>query len=144
MAQLMAQQQQEALVKLMQQQAGMTRRARRLHVSNLPPGMTPEALKELFNTLMLATKIVQNDEQCINAVQMPENKFAEGSSVKFCFLEFRSVFECTAALTVLNGMDLLGNSLKVMRPNDYQPVTPDLERVMVAPHIGATVKKGAY
>ena len=52
----------------------------------------------------------------MQAVQMPENKFAEGSSVKFCFLEFRSVFECTAALTVLNGMDLLGNSLKVWIP----------------------------
>ena len=45
-------QQQAMMTALLQQQAAVTRRARRLHVGNLPPGLTAGALKELFNSTM--------------------------------------------------------------------------------------------
>lgn len=58
----LAQMQQQAMMTaLLQQQAAMTRRARRLHVGNLPPGLSPDALKELINTTMQAAKLALNE-----------------------------------------------------------------------------------
>ena len=92
----MKQQQEQAAVKLLQHQAGLTRRARRLHVTNLPPGIQKEHLQELFNRVMTAANLA--NAPCVNAIQMPDNKFAEGSTTKFAFIEFRSVFEASAAV----------------------------------------------
>jgi splicing factor U2AF subunit len=49
-----AMQQQAMMSALLQQQAApaVTRRARQLHVGNLPPGLTGEEPEELFKTMM--------------------------------------------------------------------------------------------
>ena len=47
-----AMQQQAMMTALLQQQAAVTRRARQLHVGNLPPGLTGEEPEELFKTMM--------------------------------------------------------------------------------------------
>jgi len=130
-AQLQAMQQQAMMNALLQQQAALTRRARRLHVGNLPPGMTIDALKELFNTTMQAAQLVANTEPCVNDVNM-------ASDNRFAFVEFRSAFECSNAL-VLDGMQLLGKPLRVARPNDYSPAPAELVKVLIPASVSATV-----
>ena len=108
---------------LLQQQAALTRRARRLHIGNLPPGLTLESMRELFNTTLSAAKLTLDEAPCINDVHM-------SGDASFGFVEFRSVLECTNAL-VLDGMQLLGRALKVQRPNDYMPPPPGLDKVLI-------------
>lgn len=116
---------------LLQQQAAITRRARRLHVGNLPPGLTGEALKELFNTTMQAAKLAHDEQPCVNDVHMAADN-------KFGFVEFRSAAECSNALA-LDGMQLLGKPLRVARPNDYAPPPVELLNAIIPPSISATV-----
>lgn len=130
-AQLTAMQQTAMLTAVLQQQAALTRRARRLHVGNLPPGMTPEALRELFNATMAAAKLSLDEGGCVNGVQM-------AGDAKFGFVEFRSVVECSSAI-VLNGMQLLDKQLKVARPNDYALPPPGLDAVKIPESVSATV-----
>ena len=130
----MQQLQQQAMMNaVMQQQAAITRRARRLHVGNLPPGLAPDSLKELFDTTMRAAKLTVDDDPkgCVNGVHMAGDN-------RFCFLEFRSAFECSAA-TALDGMQLLGKPLRVARPNDYMPAPADLERTLIPKDVSDTV-----
>jgi splicing factor U2AF subunit len=54
---MMQMQQQAMMNAVLQQQAALTRRARRLHVGNLPPGLSQDALKELFNTTMPVRRV---------------------------------------------------------------------------------------
>ena len=112
-------------------QAALTRRARRLHVGNLPPGMTIDALKELFNTTMQAAQLAIDADPCVNDVHM-------ASDNRFSFVEFRSAHECSNAI-VLDGMQLLGKPLRVARPNDYQPAPPELARVLIPASVSAAV-----
>ena len=71
-----------------------------MHVSNLPPEITKEALLELFNTTMHAAKLAADEASCINDVHMaPDGRYA--------FLEFRSVMECSNAM-MLDGIEILG------------------------------------
>ena len=66
-----AMQQQAMMTALLQQQAAVTRRARRLHVGNLPPGLTGEALKELFNTTMQVMHSLLPYRRCPTAAALP-------------------------------------------------------------------------
>ena len=116
---------------LLQQQAAMTRRARRLHVGNLPAGLTGDALKELFNTTMQAAKLALDENPCVNDVHMSADN-------KFGFVEFRSAMETNQALA-LDGMQLLGKPLRVSRPNDYQEAPPQLMNVLIPSSVTATV-----
>jgi len=130
----MQQMQQQAMMKaVMQQQAAITRRARRLHVGNLPPGLPPDALKELFDTTMKAAKLTIDDDPkgCVNSVHMAGDN-------RFCFLEFRSAHECSAAVA-LDGMQLLGKPLRVARPNDYMPAPADLEKTIIPKEVSDAV-----
>ena len=130
----MQQLQQQAMMNaVQQQQAAITRRARRLHVGNLPPGLAPDSLKELFDTTMRAAKLTVDDDPkgCVNGVHMAGDN-------RFCFLEFRSAFECSAA-TALDGMQLLGKPLRVARPNDYMPAPADLERTLIPKDVSDAV-----
>ena len=132
MVQQQVQQQQQAMMTaLLQQQAALTRKARRLHVSNLPPGLNKEALKELFNTTMAAAKLALDEQPCVNDVQMA------GDS-KFAFIEFRSVSEATNAMA-LDGMQLLERPLRVSRPNDYMAPPAELSAVMIPQQISSAV-----
>jgi len=116
---------------LLQQQAALTRRARRLHIGNLPPGLTLESMRELFNTTLSAAKLTLDEAPCINDVHM-------SGDARFGFVEFRSVLECTNAL-VLDGMQLLGRALKVQRPNDYMPPPPGLDKVLIPQSVSSVV-----
>ncbi|KAL1525787.1 hypothetical protein AB1Y20_020629 [Prymnesium parvum] len=134
-AQLQAMQQAAMMNAVLQQQAALTRRARRLHVGNLPPGMTVDALKELFNTTMQAASLASDSQPCVNDVHM-------ASDNRFAFVEFRSAFECSNAL-VLDGMQLLGKPLRVARPNDYQPAPAELVKVLIPASVSAAVTSSA-
>ena len=96
MQQMQMMQQQAMQTAVLQQHAAMTRRARRLHVGNLPQGLSIEALKELFNTTMSAAKLTLDESPCVNDVHMAPD-------ARFCFVEFRSAHEASNAL-VLDGM----------------------------------------
>ncbi|KAJ1640513.1 hypothetical protein T492DRAFT_854811, partial [Pavlovales sp. CCMP2436] len=103
---------------LIQQQAGLTRRARRLHVSSLPPGCSSQLLRDLFNDSLVNAGLAINDNrELINDIQMDPG-------AKWAFLEFRSVREATSALA-LDGLLVLGRAIRVQRPNDF--VVPPLE-----------------
>ena len=116
---------------VLQQQASLTRRARRLHVSNLPGQLSADALKELFNATMQAAKLALDEGPCVNDVNLaPDSRFA--------FVEFRSVLECSSAL-VLDGMELLGKPLKVQRPNDFAAPPPGLEKVIIPQNVSSAV-----
>lgn len=109
---------------LIQQQAGLTRRARRLHVGSLPPGVAVPVLRELFNdSLFRAGLTIGGAREVVNDVQMdPGGKFA--------FLEFRSVREATSALA-LDGLVVLGRALRVQRPNDFAVPPVELHDVLI-------------
>jgi len=127
-------QQKAMMTAVMQQQAALTRRARRLHVGNLPSGLEPEALKELFNSTMRAAKLTIDDNLaagCVNNISMATDN-------RFCFVEFRTAFECSNALA-LDQMQLLGKPLRVARPNDYAPAPDELETLVIAKEISDTV-----
>ncbi|XP_077979403.1 splicing factor U2AF 50 kDa subunit-like isoform X3 [Glandiceps talaboti] len=92
----------------------MTRQARRLYVGNIPFGVTEEAMMDFFNTQMRQFAIAQAPGNPVLAVQIDLNK-------NFAFLEFRSVDETTQAMA-FDGILFQGQSLKIRRPKDYQPV----------------------
>lgn len=97
--------------------------------------MTVDALKELFNTTMLAAQLAVDSNPCVNDVHM-------ASDNRFAFVEFRSALECSNAL-VLDGMQLLGKPLRVARPNDYQPAPAELVRVLIPQSVSAAVTSSA-
>lgn len=130
-AQLQMLQNQAMASAVLQQKAAYTRKARRMHVSNLPPEITKEALLELFNTTMHAAKLAADEASCINDVHMaPDGRYA--------FLEFRSVMECSNAM-MLDGIEILGRAMRVKRPNDYAPPPAGMESALIPQHISAAV-----
>jgi splicing factor U2AF subunit len=109
---------------LLQQQAGLTRRARRLHIGSLPPGCTIAFMKELFNdSLLRAGLTINGAASVINDVQMD-------AGGKFAFIEFRSVREATSALA-LDGLVVLGRTIRVQRPNDFVVPPVELHDVLI-------------
>lgn len=116
-----------------QQQAALTRKARRLHIGSLPPGCTGAILKELFDDALHKTGMTLNGaREVVNDVQVePGGKFA--------FMEFRTVHEATMALA-LDSLIVLGKAIRVQRPNDYTPAPPELNEMVIPP---GTVPAGA-
>ncbi|XP_032825862.1 splicing factor U2AF 65 kDa subunit-like isoform X2 [Petromyzon marinus] len=92
----------------------MTRQARRLYIGNIPFGATEEAMLMFFNTQMKLAGLNQAPGDPILAVQVNLDK-------NFAFLEFRSVDETTQAMA-FDGILFQGQSLKIRRPHDYQPL----------------------
>jgi hypothetical protein len=127
MAQLQAMQQQAMQGAMLQQQAALTRKARRLHVSNLPPGITEEILNELFNTTMQAAKLTLHEEGCVNGVQM-------ASDGRYAFIEFRSVSETNNAI-VIDGIELMGKAMRCAArpPRTSGPRAPTTPTPLRAP-----------
>uniref|UniRef100_A0A1I8JN65 RRM domain-containing protein n=1 Tax=Macrostomum lignano TaxID=282301 RepID=A0A1I8JN65_9PLAT len=76
--------------------SAVSRQARRLYIGNIPFGVSEEQMMDFFN------------EQ----INLDKN---------FAFLEFRSVDETTQALA-LDGINFMGQSLKIRRPRDYVPL----------------------
>uniref|UniRef100_A0A671LR11 Splicing factor U2AF subunit n=1 Tax=Sinocyclocheilus anshuiensis TaxID=1608454 RepID=A0A671LR11_9TELE len=92
----------------------MTRQARRLYVGNIPFGITEESMMDFFNAQMRLGGLTQAPGNPILAVQINQDK-------NFAFLEFRSVDETTQAMA-FDGIIFQGQSLKIRRPHDYQPL----------------------
>ncbi|XP_063446983.1 splicing factor U2AF 50 kDa subunit-like, partial [Mytilus trossulus] len=94
--------------------SAISRQARRLYVGNMPFGVTEEAMMDFFNHQMKLSGLAQAEGNPIIAVQINLDK-------NFAFLEFRSVDETTQAMA-FDGINFQGQSLKIRRPRDYQPL----------------------
>ncbi|KAG7325628.1 hypothetical protein KOW79_010553 [Hemibagrus wyckioides] len=92
----------------------MTRQARRLYVGNIPFGITEESMMDFFNAQMRLGGLIQAPGNPVLAVQINQDK-------NFAFLELRSVDETTQAMA-FDGIIFQGQSLKIRRPHDYQPL----------------------
>ncbi|XP_059536742.1 splicing factor U2AF 65 kDa subunit-like [Myotis daubentonii] len=92
----------------------MTRQARRLYVGNIPFGLTEEAMMDFFNAQMRLGGLTRAPGHPVLAAQINQDK-------GFAFLEFRSVDETTQAMA-FDGIIFQGQSLKIRRPHDYQPL----------------------
>ncbi|CAG0881503.1 unnamed protein product [Cyprideis torosa] len=92
----------------------ITRQARRLYVGNIPFGVTEEDMMEYFNQQMHLTGLAQAAGNPVLACQVNLDK-------NFAFLEFRSIDETTQAMA-FDGINFKGQSLKIRRPHDYQPM----------------------
>ncbi|CAF3731926.1 unnamed protein product [Rotaria sp. Silwood1] len=88
--------------------------SRRLYVGNIPFGVSENAMMEFFNQQMQLTGLSQTEGNPVIAVQINLDK-------NFAFLEFRSIDETTAAMA-FDGIVFQGQSLKIRRPRDYQPM----------------------
>ncbi|KAJ1471454.1 hypothetical protein T484DRAFT_3519459 [Baffinella frigidus] len=105
-----------ANVQLMQ----ATKKARRIHVGNLPVGigLTAQALKDFVASTMTQLSLtVKPDVPIIDSFLSQEGKFG--------FLEFRTMTEANNALA-LTGIELMGRSIRMSRPADYLPLTSDV------------------
>jgi len=88
--------------------------SRRLYVGNIPFGVSENSMMEFFNQQMQLTGLSQTEGSPVIAVQINLDK-------NFAFLEFRSIEETTAAMA-FDGIVFQGQSLKIRRPRDYQPM----------------------
>lgn len=110
----------------------ITRQARRLYVGNIPFGVTEEEMMEFFNQQMHLSGLAQAAGNPVLACQINLDK-------NFAFLEFRSIDETTQAMAFdgklkvwliqhkinlisSSGVNFKGQSLKIRRPHDYQPM----------------------
>lgn len=104
----------------------ITRQARRLYVGNIPFGVTEEEMMEFFNQQMHLSGLAQAAGNPVLACQINLDK-------NFAFLEFRSIDETTQAMA-FDGINFKGQSLKIRRPHDYQPMPGMTDTsAMVAP-----------
>jgi len=92
----------------------ITRQARRLYVGNIPFGCSEEEMMDFFNNQMHACQFAQAAGNPVLACQINLDK-------NFAFLEFRSIDETTQAMA-FDGINFKGQSLKIRRPHDYQPM----------------------
>lgn len=92
----------------------ITRQARRLYVGNIPFGVTEDEMMDFFNQQMHLTGLAQAAGNPVLACQINLDK-------NFAFLEFRSIDETTQGMA-FDGINFKGQSLKIRRPHDYQPM----------------------
>ena len=99
---------------------------------NLPVGigLTEQAVQDLFTTTLVALGI---------ATPQPVLSVWLSSEHQFSFVEMRSVQDTNIALTLLQGIQLGGRTLRVGRPADYKPAPAHLANFVVGfPHgVGA-------
>ncbi|CAD6188166.1 unnamed protein product [Caenorhabditis auriculariae] len=92
----------------------VTCQSRRLYVGNIPFGCNEEAMLDFFNQQMHLCGLAQAPGNPILLCQINLDK-------NFAFIEFRSIDETTAGMA-FDGINFMGQQLKVRRPRDYQPV----------------------
>ncbi|KAJ3056117.1 hypothetical protein HK097_008040 [Rhizophlyctis rosea] len=110
--------------------ASLVRQARRLYVGNIPYGISDEALMAFFNQTMTQLNITTGAGDPVIAAQINHDK-------NYAFCEFRTPEEATAAMA-FDGIQFAGQSLKIRRPKDYQPVGGDSDAPM-AIHVPGVV-----
>jgi splicing factor U2AF subunit len=98
-------------------QSQVMRQARRLYVGNIPFGISEDAMVDFFNQQMLDCGLNNAPGNPVLACQINLDK-------NFAFIELRSVEETTACMA-FDGINFQGQSLKMRRPKDYQPVAGD-------------------
>uniref|UniRef100_A0A1B0FK90 Splicing factor U2AF subunit n=1 Tax=Glossina morsitans morsitans TaxID=37546 RepID=A0A1B0FK90_GLOMM len=114
----------------------ITRQARRLYVGNIPFGVTEDEMMEFFNQQMHLVGLAQAAGSPVLACQINLDK-------NFAFLEFRSIDETTQAMA-FDGINFKGQSLKIRRPHDYQPMpgmtdTPTVKPAVITTGVISTV-----
>lgn len=112
--------------------SAISRQARRLYVGNIPFGVTENIMMDFFNNQFKLSGLAQAEGNPVIACQINLDK-------NFAFLEFRSVDETTAAMA-FDGVHFQGQSLKLRRPRDYQPI-PGVEEQpnVLVPGVVSTV-----
>ncbi|CAB3402730.1 unnamed protein product [Caenorhabditis bovis] len=91
----------------------VTCQSRRLYVGNIPFGCNEEAMLDFFNQQMHLCGLAQAPGNPVLLCQINLDK-------NFAFIEFRSIDETTAGMA-FDGINFMGQQLKVRRPRDYQP-----------------------
>ncbi|TKR75716.1 hypothetical protein L596_016969 [Steinernema carpocapsae] len=103
----------------------VTCQSRRLYVGNIPFGCNEEAMLDFFNQQMHLCGLAQADGNPVLACQINLDK-------NFAFIEFRSIDETTAGMA-FDGINFMGQQLKIRRPRDYQPMTAAYEHCVNMP-----------
>jgi len=94
--------------------SSVTRQALRIYVGNIPFGVSEQEMIDLFNQQMHLAGLAQAEGNPILACQINRDK-------NFAFLECRSIDETTQCMA-FDGINFKGQSLKLRRPHDYQPI----------------------
>jgi len=94
--------------------SSITRQARRIYVGNIPFGFSEQEMIDFFNQQMHLSGLAQAEGNPILACHINRDK-------NFAFLECRSIDETTQAMA-FDGLNFKGQSLKLRRPHDYQPI----------------------
>ena len=104
----------------------VTCQSRRLYVGNIPFGCSEDAMLDFFNQQMHLCGLAQAPGNPVLACQMNLDK-------NFAFIEFRSIDETTAGMA-FDGINFMGQQLKIRRPRDYQPMSTnyDVGNMMVS------------
>lgn len=90
-----------------------TRHARRLYVGNLPPDTSESEIGGFFSAAMERSGGAETPGPAVVSVYLNLEK-------RFAFIELRTLSEAVAALS-MDGLLLRGLSLRLRRPNDYNP-----------------------
>jgi len=90
-----------------------TRHARRLYVGNLPPDTSESEIGSFFSAAMERSGGAESPGPAVVSVYLNLEK-------RFAFIELRTLAEAVAALS-MDGLLLRGLSLRLRRPNDYNP-----------------------
>uniref|UniRef100_A0A7E4W6J3 Splicing factor U2AF subunit n=1 Tax=Panagrellus redivivus TaxID=6233 RepID=A0A7E4W6J3_PANRE len=97
----------------------VTCQSRRLYVGNIPFGCNEDAMLDFFNQQMHLCGLAQAAGNPVLACQINLDK-------NFAFIEFRSIDETTAGMA-FDGINFMGQQLKIRRPRDYQPMNMSYE-----------------
>ncbi|KAF7633711.1 hypothetical protein Mgra_00006892 [Meloidogyne graminicola] len=89
----------------------VTCQARRLYVGNIPFGSNEDTMLDFFNQQMHLCGLAQAPGNPVIACQINLDK-------NFAFIEFRSIDETTAGMA-FDGVNFMGQQLKIRRPRDY-------------------------
>eukprot|EP00871_Galdieria_phlegrea_P000321 jgi/Galph1/128/GphlegSOOS_G4870.1 len=90
-----------------------TKHSRRVYVGNLPSDVTEAEVAEFFNSALYLTKGVDVPGDPVQSVYLNLDK-------RFAFIELNSSAEASAAIQ-MDGVLFRGMSLRMRRPNDYNP-----------------------
>jgi len=106
----------------------MTRKARRIHVGNLPVGLglTTQMVADEINKEMKKRGMVSVQPGTPPGSTNPVISVWINEASNYAFVEFNTVEEATAALTLDGQLSLMGQVLRFGRPADYvqPPVLP--------------------